>query len=304
MKQSPGLLQSLDDSWKRLSSVWRKAGAKASESAIHDFRVAARRLLARIELAGAVLEGESARPARKRVKKGLKKMGPLRDLHVQLETLDGVPANAAVRAFKQRLKTQVNQAVPDVKHYLRDENRLRVKDRIAALKAEMEGRREVLDDNVIRQSIEGSIAARREAYIQACHAFETDSSTLHAMRIALKKYRYVVEAGEALIGESSGKTLRNMRASQTLMGETRDIEILMSELKRWAASENRQPEAVSILNGLARRRKSLIAKIAKAAHALEDSAPSQSVLPIREITHAASSEAPSAELRDAGRARV
>jgi CHAD domain-containing protein len=289
MKHAAELLRSLDDSWRRLSTRWKKAQTKASESAIHDFRVAARRFISRLDMAAAVLGDDDVLPARKRVKKTLKRMGPLRDLHVQMETLAAVSESALVKDFKKSLKRGITDASPDAEHCLREDRRQRVKKTVDDLKTALKRQSDELTETGVRQPIDRLVATRLQEYTNARQRFEPgDESALHTMRIALKKLRYTVEAAQDFIGGWDDSALRKMQVAQKHMGETRDIQILMTQLKDWAVSRNQEVEAADILNRLERKRNALITRIARSSRAM-DAGRSKQLHPARETTRAASS---------------
>src|SRR5882672_8508591 len=98
------LLSSVDKSWKQFSSAWKKARSKGSEKAVHDLRVSTRRLIANLELARTISRDEKIAGVRKQFKKVLKRMGPLRDLQVQLENLSEIRAIDPVKDFRRRLE--------------------------------------------------------------------------------------------------------------------------------------------------------------------------------------------------------
>src|SRR5262245_29036068 len=87
MQSSDELLSSFDTSWKAFSASWKDARAKASEKSVHDLRVSTRRLIATLELTQALSKNKEIVELRRRFKKVLKHMGPLRDLQVQLQNV-------------------------------------------------------------------------------------------------------------------------------------------------------------------------------------------------------------------------
>src|SRR5947207_14409756 len=87
MAQTDQLLSSFDKSWDEFSGAWKKARSKASEKSIHDLRVGTRRLIARLELTRALSRNAEIADVQRRFKKILKRMGPLPEVQVQLESL-------------------------------------------------------------------------------------------------------------------------------------------------------------------------------------------------------------------------
>src|SRR5688572_2960842 len=77
------LLEALDTRWGRLRDGWDRARRKNSESAVHDLRVASRRLLAVLDTMESLFDHSGIGDSRRRVKKLLQALSPLRDVQVQ-----------------------------------------------------------------------------------------------------------------------------------------------------------------------------------------------------------------------------
>jgi CHAD domain-containing protein len=80
MKSSEELLSSFDNSWEKFSEAWKQAHATPTEKSVHDLRVSTRRLIATLELAWVLSKGDDIRRLKRRARKILKGMGPLRDV--------------------------------------------------------------------------------------------------------------------------------------------------------------------------------------------------------------------------------
>jgi CHAD domain-containing protein len=161
------------------------------------------------------------------------------------------------------------------------------------LKETIEREAQKLDENAVCQPIDRLVGTRLHEYMNAREQFVSgNEAALHGMRIALKKLRYTVEAAQGFIGGWDDRALRKMQVAQKLMGETRDIEILMTQLEEWAVSQKQEAEAAGILRRLEKRRNSLIARIAKSSRAMDAAAPKHPG-PIRETTRAAAEPSPS-----------
>src|SRR5215510_8278492 len=101
MKPLDGLPYSLEQSWKTFAGAWKKVRAEASEKSIHHLRVSTRRLIAVLELAKAVSRQEDIAKLQRRFKKVLKRMGPLRDTQVLLESISHLRLTALISDFRQ-----------------------------------------------------------------------------------------------------------------------------------------------------------------------------------------------------------
>jgi CHAD domain-containing protein len=88
----------------------------------------------------------------------------------------------------------------------------------------------------------------------------TDSSSIHRMRVAFKKFRYMVELLAPQRGRITSKQLKAMNAFQGSMGDIQDAEVLLSNMQAYASARGIEGEATlrRALEELSRRRIALI----------------------------------------------
>jgi CHAD domain-containing protein len=288
MQPSEELLSSFERRWKEFSRTWEKARSKASEKFIHDLRVSARRLIARLELTRAVSGGDEIARVQKQFKKVLKRMGPLRDVQVQLENLAGFPVNGVVTDFRRTLQRRANDEIKGIRRHLRRGEKRRLEKGVRKLRAELEDQCRTLAGVDIRRSIERLVRLRRSDFFRARRQFRPGNDvTLHEMHIALKKLRYLVEAAEPVLGAWAKASARKMHPYQQLMENTRDIEILRAHLQKWAAKRGRTTAVVPVLDRLAEKRARMIKSITKSSDGLEHFMPIEHRKPAKETTRAA-----------------
>src|SRR5437870_4855706 len=76
-------LRSVRRGWKRFRRSLREATGSLDADPVHDLRVSSRRLIAALSTLGDLIPEKPARKLRRALKKTLKLMSGLRDLHVQ-----------------------------------------------------------------------------------------------------------------------------------------------------------------------------------------------------------------------------
>jgi len=76
------LIRALDTRWRRLRKEWDRTRSKYSKDAVHDLRVAARRLIAVLDTLRSLVDDPEIEECRRRVKKSLGALSPLRDVQV------------------------------------------------------------------------------------------------------------------------------------------------------------------------------------------------------------------------------
>src|SRR5207248_3367623 len=82
------LLFSLKEQWGSYRKKLKCCQKDASEEAVHEFRIATRRLLSILMLLEGVISPKRLQTAQRDPKKGLKSLGRLRDTHTQMRYLE------------------------------------------------------------------------------------------------------------------------------------------------------------------------------------------------------------------------
>jgi CHAD domain-containing protein len=287
------LLSSFDRSWKEFCDAWNKARSKASEKSIHGLRVKTRRFIAVLDLAQALSKRDGIADLQRQFKKVLQKMGPLRDLQVQLETVSKISRAPLIADFKDRLERRERLEIKRIPGELKRGKKERLAKEVKGVLAKLGHSEQWPGNGRVQHSIERVLASRRREFLRAERRFQrlraTDEEALHEMRIALKKMRYVVEAAEPVLGAQAKQRVRQMRAFQQLMGESRDLEMLRAELEKWAMKRGRKIAIVPALETLQEKRESLIKKIVEKSPAFDKIVATAPPKPVVETTHAAAS---------------
>ena len=290
MRPGADLLSSFDRSWKEFSEAWKGARSKASEKSIHDLRVKTRRLIAVLELAQALSSENGIDKLRRRFKKVLKSMGPLRDLQVQLGNVTQIPQGRAIADFKDGLQRRERREIKRIPGELKRGTKHRLTKDIKELLSELDHSSRALGDSRIVRSVERVISSRRNEFIKAERRFQrlrpANEEALHEMRIALKKMRYVVEAAQPVLEPSAKERARAMRTFQQMMGDSRDLEMLRTELEKWARKRGKKIAIVPALEQLQEKREDLIKKITQSAPDLDQLALTHRLKPADETTRA------------------
>jgi CHAD domain-containing protein len=290
MSHTDELLSSFNVLWNRFSRSCKKTHAKVSPKSLHDLRVCTRRLIATVELIGELSDAPELARAQRRFKKVLKWTSPLRDVHVELDSLSDI-RGVELRAFKRSLERREKQEVSGVQKELKPSGLRRLVRLVKDIRSELGRKHGKVDPGTIKQSVERIIRLRQNEFLRARrHLKPSDEDTLHEMRIALKKLRYSVEAAEPILGNAISERAKDMKTLQQLMGDTRDTAILRAELEEWATKKGRKKMIASALDQLERRRIRLEKRITKHLPAFDRMSvlPSQHRKPVTEKTRAVS----------------
>ncbi len=292
MAATDELVSSFDKSWKNFSKAWKEARATASGKSVHDLRVSTRRLIATLELTRALSKHDEIANLQRRFKKVLKRMGPLRDVQVQLETVSKMHQIGAIKEFERDLDRRERREIDSLSKELKRGRKQRLCKEVEDARAEFARLHDKLGDDRVRGLIERILKLRRNEFLKARRRFQpSDEDTLHEMRIAFKKFRYTVEAAQPVIRDSAKQSAGEMHAFQQLMGDSRDVEILRAELQKWSAKKGNIIATAPALERLEQKRESLLKKIIESSTAFEEKLQTENRPPLTETTRAVAAPA-------------
>jgi CHAD domain-containing protein len=212
--------------------------------ALHQARVATRRM--RELMPVLQLDSDTARKLGRRLRKLTTRLGTVRELDVLLLLIDelhvsrrrgtGALGRVGIRVSKDRdeARKRLFARLP-VAEMARLARKL---DRVAARLKEDERATSKAAARHWRWTIDARIASRA-ARLSAAMA---DAGALylperlHAVRIAVKKLRYLVELSMEAAGERSNADLRVLKRSQELLGRMHDEQTLMEQVRQTQAS--------------------------------------------------------------------
>src|SRR5207247_3927658 len=206
MKRTEELVSSFNRSWKQFSDTWKKTHANASEKSVQDLRVNTRRLIAKLELARVLSNRKDIAGVQGHFKKVLKSMGALRDVQVQLHGILSMRHGKVIDGFTRRLQRRESAEIQRIQNALKRGKKRRLAAEMKQLGAQIGSIRKSLDDERIHRSVDRILSVRQNEFLKAKRQFDRqhhNDKTLHVMRIALKKLRYVIEALEPVLGPSA-----------------------------------------------------------------------------------------------------
>jgi CHAD domain-containing protein len=243
------LIQALSDRWRTYRRTLKRCQKQASEEAVHDLRVATRRLLSALDIVRSWRADGDLRRARRRLKRHLARFGPLRDVQVQLLLIDKLlPAFPGLQGFAAALTKRERKLV----------RRLRTQ-----VKAVKTGK--------LRRSMRALAAARQAQWAAVLEAVDaafqrvvdcrraldpSETTTIHRMRVAFKKFRYMVEAISPGLKAVTASQLKAMNAFQDSMGAIQDLEVFLGSLQQFARQHAGVSEEtlIGVCRELSRRR--------------------------------------------------
>ena len=239
-------LQALDRAAERLRHP------DADPEAIHDARVATRRLTAILDVGRAELAPGQRRRVRRQLARARRRLGPYREREVSLGLLEKEMA-AAPAATAEALRKIVSRLVAHGEG-----------DRTRAASVVSPARVEKIADRLRRAVLRGTLVAwdtpeamapasarverRRAQAIEALdRALAAPSDTaFHAARVAAKKWRYGMEIVAELREGEADPALSALRDLQERLGAMQDRAVLARLLEREARRASKRADVASL----------------------------------------------------------
>jgi CHAD domain-containing protein len=233
------LLDALEQRWRTYRKELRRSRRTFSEEAIHDVRVATRRLISTLMIIQLLIPDERVERMRRRLKRLFDACSPLRDTQVQLLALEPqVERYPELETLVTILKVRERNLIRAIGKKARRVATARWSRTVGWMKQAL---REQFSHPLMHE------AARAVVLGAAARAFGTAvffkervvaarPKTIHRARIAFKKFRYTMEALAPLLPGLDKEQLKAMDTYQTRMGVIQDAEVLSGMVQRFAGS--------------------------------------------------------------------
>lgn len=220
------LLDSLTSRWDRYKAELKNCRGEFSEEAVHDFRVGGRRLLALLDLLRGLIRGAKIKGMRRDLKNQLDHLDELRDAQVLLADIyENVHDFPSLQPFEEYLLGREKKLMRAARREIKSLKIADLSSRVRKLKKTIaESPLDGLDPLAV---VEASYARVMRRYGQVD---PVQPATIHRLRIAFKKFRYMVESIHPILEGFPEDYLKRMRDYQTAMGEIQDMEAALREL--------------------------------------------------------------------------
>ena len=230
------LLNSFDQRCEKYQANLVCCKKEFSNEAVHDLRVAIRRLLALLDLLRQVAPHESIQKLRRELKSQLDHLDELRDIQVMMaEFSEEIESFPDLHALLKHLHKQEKRLLKDARTNIR------------AFK-DISHPTQKLHTMLAAPAEEPGLEARALAAVdEACATVRSrldrvnplDTGTIHSVRIAFKRLRYMIEIIHPILPAYPAEShFKQMRILQTCMGEIQDIEVLLQTISEFVTPEN------------------------------------------------------------------
>lgn len=226
------LLEALESRWKNYRAELKRCRAEFSNEAVHDLRVATRRMLALIQLLHSIAPRPRLQKLTRAFKDQLDEFDDLRDTQVILAELSEVMQELPqLHDFQKHLQFTEQKLLRTLRKKIKQLESSEVTKRIRktheALAAETGGE---LSSQIL-QAIDDVylVTQQRLGWVDL-----TRSATIHRVRIAFKSLRYMIEIAQPILSDFPSENLKRMNDYQSLMGEIQDVEVFAQTLADFA----------------------------------------------------------------------
>lgn len=230
MRLQEHFIRALNSRFRRYEKKLKDARRHFSEDTVHDVRVAIRRLLSTLDLLDALFPLRVVLVCRRELKEQLDLFSPLRDVQVQKNSVqEMIPSHPELNAFCDELIKQEQKVLKQARKQLAKIKTETIKSAVESLKKKLgslsgnpsaESTMRVLVMGVANAAFMRVV--RRQARVNPSNA-----ATLHRVRVAFKRFRYMREALHPHGVKLSRVHSVAMHDFQTLLGNLQDVEVHM-----------------------------------------------------------------------------
>jgi CHAD domain-containing protein len=241
---APTILQALARNLDRYSSCHRRCREAAAPDAVHDLRVSIRRLLSILRLMEPVLPKLELGGTIRRLRAQLNGLSRLRDAQVQRQAAAAAAeSQARLAGFIDYLSRAESALLVQLPASLGAIDPAVLAQAIQPAKLQLETAPSLASriSKVLRRQwrrCRGRLLGRRQALKPE------DPATIHRLRIAFKRYRYLAEALQPLLPAATPAMMKSMHGFQQAMGRIQDQAVLVRQLQAWLRKTGRTDQAL------------------------------------------------------------
>jgi CHAD domain-containing protein len=203
-----------------------------SEEKVHDLRVATRRLLAVLEIIWIFDQHSCLKKLRRSLKAQLDGFDDLRDVQVMLAIIsENIENLSNLEPFQQYLEKREKRLMRAAKKQVCAIKSTNINQRLLKVRESLMA--QFIDDFPSRL-----LQAADKAYQKVKQRYgwiDPDlPATIHSVRVAFKKFRYIIECVQPVLPGFPETQFKRMRDYQTLMGNIQDAEVFLQALLKFS----------------------------------------------------------------------
>jgi CHAD domain-containing protein len=223
------LLDSLNTRWDKYKAELKICRAEFSVEAVHDFRVATRRLLSFLELLRTVMQDTRIQKMRRVLKDQLDDLDDLRDTQTLLADISEVIHEIPIlHPFQEYLQHKEKKLLRAARKEINSLKVASLAKRIKKLNQMIETIKPTDLDVSLFSAVDEVYAIVNQRYALVDPSVP---ATIHRLRIAFKKFRYMIEVIHPILQNPPSDYLKRMQDYQGIMGDIQDMEVALQEFE-------------------------------------------------------------------------
>jgi CHAD domain-containing protein len=266
------LLKQFRKDWTRYGKAFKRAKSGLTEESVHDLRVALRRLDAILGLIRLFGPESDTKRARKRIATFRKRLNPLRDIHVQLlRVAEYAEVHPELEKFRKRLSKREKSLIRDLKKNLATNHR-KLEKAVRVTVARSQPLLRAFTFTEAERTVDSGADAAYAAVVTDRQAMDpSDVASIHRVRVAFKKFRYLLQAAQPLLRDTPEITFERMHAFQDLFGAIQDADVFFETLTTWGRKQKKKVQSglAPAYASVAQRRRDSIEQLLSGIHELE-----------------------------------
>jgi CHAD domain-containing protein len=230
--------------WRTYRSELKRCQAEPTEEAVHDLRVATRRLLALIDLLRDIAPNPRLQKLRQTLKKQFDSLNDLRDTQVMLvETLESLDELLELEPFQKYLNKRERRLLRSTAKAIKSFKYSEIRKQMDTVRKKvLKQKQDTISNDLLLHATDNKFGAVIRRYQRIDPA---NPATIHQMRIAFKKFRYMVEIIHPWVPGFPEGNLKFMHDYQDIMGDIQDMEVFLSTFEDFAERDaSYDPEPV------------------------------------------------------------
>lgn len=218
-----------------------KAGSVDGDvEALHDFRVALRRLRVWLRISEPFFVQYPLRRWERRLRIIQKALGPARDADIAMAHVIRNRRDEASQHVLTRLKEIRAARKQSATRILRSVVWARMKDRLRRFWREVPATRLCNEKALVQRALKISRKTLRRVKRQTQKADPGDAQGVHQLRIVVRRMRYLAEFFEPFMGSDLGQLAGELKKAQDLLGDAHDLDVVLSVLSPIRGKEARE----------------------------------------------------------------
>jgi CHAD domain-containing protein len=259
------LIDLLDRCQKKFFEEIKYCQKDLSEESVHDARVAARRLIALLNLLLPAAISNPDPESIQELNRLIKLSGDLRDWDAQINnTFNLLSSNSALKDFYSSLVLQRYLAAQRLKKRLKSIDSDELKKSVLLINKQLVILfKDASGYDKIKANMLQTIDRDLLALLETADKMDPDKpKTIHRLRLALKNYRYSVEVMKPILAITEPE-YEALQAYQTLLGDIQDLVVLGKSLDQYISKDNGidKDKLITVHSLLEGRKEGLINKL-------------------------------------------